>query len=139
MAVCMACCALCTNSHESAREFFRLVYGLFRLSTHMAFNFIQNNSHNSASSNYVVFLHRVQRVYPRWKHVTKRSVSALLLLLPAAAVVATGLGALEIRSHLILSAYPYSHSHSHSHTHCSHLVCFLRELCSFAVRIFGCC
>jgi hypothetical protein len=38
--------------------------------------------------------------------MTKRAVSALLLLLPAAAVVATGLGALEIRSHLILSLSP---------------------------------
>ena len=44
--------------------------------------------------------------YPRWKHMAKRGVSIALLAVPAAVVVAAGLGALELRSHLIVMEQP---------------------------------
>jgi len=41
-------------------------------------------------------------VYPSWKHNAKVAASSVLWLIPAGVVVAAGLGALELRAHLVL-------------------------------------
>jgi len=43
--------------------------------------------------------------YPEWKHNARKAVSAVLLLLPLAGVVAAGLGALDVRARL-MNMYP---------------------------------